>query len=171
MAYMQYMTFISDIITELFTYLPTYLRLGCEGVGEKANTGGLSNEGEGMNICTHRWVWVRANIYLPTYLLAWKKISVIISLKNVMDSILDLTYSCYKKLRTHIYLWKIIDTKKMFVHTSIFTDFFFSILSMSFLSAKKIINDKLHWRTVVISSNQSSIDLPWIVSNWFISTI
>ncbi len=56
MPYCQYMTFISDIITELFTYLPTYLPacLGCEGVGKKTNTGGLSNEGEGMNICTHR---------------------------------------------------------------------------------------------------------------------
>jgi hypothetical protein len=45
------MTFISDIITELFTYRPTYLS-GGEGVGEKTNTGDLSNEGEGMNMYT-----------------------------------------------------------------------------------------------------------------------
>jgi hypothetical protein len=38
-----------------------------EGAGEKTNTGDLSNEGEGINIYTHRMSVVDGE-YLPTYL-------------------------------------------------------------------------------------------------------
>jgi len=61
-----------------------------EGVSEKTNTGDLLNEGEGMNIYTHR-MSVGEGEHLPTYLTD-RKISVIISLKNVMDSF---QYKCY----------------------------------------------------------------------------
>ena len=72
----QYMTCISDIITELFTYLPAYPRR--EGINVYTNR---------MSVGEGEYLPAYPSIYLPMYFID-SNIPAIISLKYVMDSLI-----------------------------------------------------------------------------------